>query len=122
MKKMKALRVLAIMMILMAFSILQPLMFNDLNVSTAETEISGENILTQEIIDEFIQELNSLRAEEGLQPVVYNYNIQAVADIRAGEKGIEFTNTHQNGEGLISAFENRTKPIRLKIMAGEYST
>src|SRR5690625_7143563 len=106
MKKMKALRVLAIMMILMAFSILQPLMFNDLNVSTAETEISGENILTQEIIDEFIQELNSFRAEEGLQQVVYNYDIQADADIRAGETGIEFSNKRLNGEGYTSALQN----------------
>src|SRR5690625_2787672 len=122
MKKMKALRVLAIMMILMAFSILQPLMFNDLNVSTAETEISGENILTQEIIDEFIQELNSFRAEEGLQPVVYNYDIQAGADIRAGETGIEFSHTRPNGEGFSSAFENPNEAIRMENIAGGYST
>src|SRR5690625_2814983 len=110
------------MMILMAFSIIQQLMFNDLNVSTEKTEISGENILTQEIIDEFIQELNSFRAEECLQPVVYNYDIQAGADIRAGETGIEFSHTRPNGEGFSSAFENPNEAIRMENIAGGYST
>src|SRR5690625_5093209 len=119
---MKALRVLAIMMILMAFSILQPLAFNDLNVSTAETQVSGESILTQEMIDEFMQELNDFRAEEGLQPVVYNAGIQAGADIRAGESAIEFGHTRPNGEGFSTAFENPNEPIRMENIAGGYAT
>src|SRR5690625_4113527 len=119
---MKALRVLAIMMILMAFSILQPLAFNDLNVSTAETQVSGESILTQEMIDEFMQELNDFRAEEGLQPVGYNAGIQAGADIRAGESAIEFGHTRPNGEGFSTAFENPNEPIRMENIAGGYAT
>src|SRR5690625_1304342 len=119
---MKALRVLSIMMILMAFSILQPLAFNDLNVSTAETQVSCESILTQGMIDEFMQELNDFRAEEGLQPVVYNAGIQAGADIRAGESAIEFDHTRPNGEGFSTAFENPNEPSRMENIAGGYAT
>src|SRR5690625_2607476 len=119
---MKALRVLAIMMILMAFSILQPLAFNDLNVSTAETQVSGESILTQEMIDEFMQELNDFRAEEGLQPVVYNAGIQAGADIRAVSSVIYLGNNAYNWEGFSTSFENPNEPIRMENIAGGYAT
>src|SRR5690625_3699847 len=74
------------------------------------------------MIDEFMQELNDFRAEEGLQPVVYNAGIQAGSDIRAGESSIDFGHTRPTGDGFSTAFENTNKTIRMEKIAGGYAT